>query len=303
MDLYKKVFRSKALRFRILSLLRFVPDRLMLSLQYRIKCGRKLNLESPQRYTEKIQWYKLYYRDAKMHICADKYLVREYIREKGLGYILNDLYAVFETPDMISVDGLPDKFVLKVSNGSGTNLLCTDKRQIDLKNVKKMFREYLIQSNSNAGCEWVYNDGSPVIIVEKLMEDADQPNGSLRDYKILCFNGEPEYIICVDGRYTDHYCHVVYDTKWNKQDVIIGESSAAANYERPSNLDEMLQIARTLSVDFPAVRVDLYSIEGRIYFGELTFFPWSGYMRFYPDEFDYKLGSSFVLPVQNYGVV
>ena len=295
MDLYKKVFRSKALRFRILSMLRFIPDKWMLRLQYRIKCGRKLNIYAPQRYTEKIQWYKLYYRDPLMRICADKYLVRKYIEDKGLEHILNDLYEVFTTPNDINFDKLPEKFVLKVSNGSSTNLLCTDKSQLDLQKVKRQFREYLIQSNSNAGCEWVYNDGNPVIIAEKLMEDALQPNGTLRDYKILCFNGEPEFIICVDGRYTDNYCHVVYDTNWNKQDVVIGESSAAADYECPGNFEEMLQIARTLSADFPAVRVDLYSIQGKIYFGELTYFPWSGYMRFKPDEFDFVLGEKFTL--------
>ena len=295
MDLYKKVFRSKALRFRILSMLRFIPDKWMLRLQYRIKCGRKLNIYAPQRYTEKIQWYKLYYRDPLMRICADKYLVRKYIEDKGLEHILNDLYEVFTTPNDINFDKLPEKFVLKVSNGSSTNLLCTDKSQLDLQKVKRQFREYLIQSNSNAGCEWVYNDGNPVIIAEKLMEDALQPNGTLRDYKILCFNGEPEFIICVDGRYTDNYCHVVYDTNWNKQDVVIGESSAAADYECPGNFEEMLQIARTLSADFPAVRVDLYSIQGKIYFGELTYFPWSGYMKFKPDEFDFVLGEKFTL--------
>ncbi len=303
MDFYKKIFKSKKLRFRILSMLRFVPDRLMLPLQYRIKCGRRLDMETPKRYTEKIQWYKLNYRDPLMQRCADKYLVRGYVEEKGLGHILNDLYEVFPSPDTISFDNLPDRFVLKLSNGSSTNLICSDKSGLDAKRIKRQFREYLLQSNSNAGCEWVYNDGNPVIIAEKLLVDPDQPNGALRDYKILCFNGEPEYIICVDGRYTEHYCHVVYDAQWNKQDVVIGESSAAAHYKRPDNLDEMLRIARILSADFPAVRVDLYSIKGSIYFGELTFFPWSGYMHFTPDEFDFKLGSRFVLPEKNHGEV
>ena len=127
------------------------------------------------------------------------------------------------------------------------------------------------------------------------MKDPTQPNGSLRDYKILCFNGKPTYIICVDGRYTDHYCHVVYDPAWQKQNVTIGESSSAADYAKPDTLEQMLQIAEKLSADFPAVRVDLYSIEGKIYFGELTYFPWSGYMHFTPDEFDYTLGGKFVL--------
>lgn len=277
-------------------MLRFVPDEWMLKAQYRIKCGRRLNLKSPQRYTEKIQWYKLNYRDEKMRVCADKYLVRRFIEEKGLGHILNELYAVFKTPEDICLDALPDKFVLKVSNGSSTNLICRDKSLLDLKKVQKQFREYLIQSNSNAGCEWVYNDGTPVIIAEKLMEDPEHLNTSIPDYKILCFNGKPEYIIRVGGRYTESCCHVVYDTDWNKQEVLIAGSPSVPISERPENLEQMLEIARTLCDGFPAVRVDLYSIEGRIYFGELTFFPWSGYTIFQPDSFDFTMGEKFLLP-------
>ena len=299
MDFYKKIIRSKSLRFKILNALKFVPDKLMLQIQYYIKTGHPLNLNDPERYTEKLQWYKLYYRNTCMQRCADKYLVREYIEAKGLGYILPKTYAVFQTVDEISFDSLPERFTLKVSNGSGTNLLCREKAAYDLAEVKKQFGQFLIQSGSRAGREWVYEGGQPVIVAGEYLEDPDSPGGDLRDYKILCFNGKAEYIICVDGRYTDHYCHVVYDTKWNKQDVVIGESSAAANYERPETLDEMLHIAERLAEGFPAARIDLYSIQQKVYFGEITFFPWSGYMKFTPDQFDYELGKKFVLPERN----
>ena len=295
MDFYKKIFKSKNLRFRILSALRFIPDKPMLRLQYRIKCGRPLNLKNPKRYTEKIQWYKLFYRDPVMQQCADKYQVRKYVEDHGLGHILNELYDVFETPEDIRLDHLPDQFVLKLSNGSGTNLLCRDKSELNLPEVQQKFRDYLVQSGSSAGREWVYKSDKKVIVAEKLLEDPLRPGQDLRDYKILCFNGQPEYIICVDGRYTDHYCHVVYDPQWNKQDVIIGQSSNSANYQKPETLEEMLEIARTLSRDFPAVRIDLYDIGGKILFGEMTYFPWSGYMHFQPDEFDYVLGEKFTL--------
>lgn len=282
-------------------MLRFIPDVTMLKLQYRIKCGRKLNLQEPKRYTEKIQWYKLYYRDPVMQQCADKYLVRQYVESKGLGHILNELYAVYQSPDEIHFDGLPDKFVLKLSNGSSTNLLVENKNELDLETVKRQFRDFYAQSGASAGREWVYTtEQKPVIVAEQYLLDPANENGALRDYKILCFNGEPEYIICVDGRYTDHYCHVVYDTQWNKQQVQIGESSFAAEYEKPETFEQMLQIARTLSADFPAARVDLYSIEGKIYFGEITFFPWSGYMTFQPDQFDMDLGDKFILPTPNH---
>ena len=296
LDFYKKIFKNKKLRFQILSLLRVVPDRTMLKLQYRIKCGRTLDLREPKRYTEKIQWYKLNYRDPLMQRCADKYQVRSYLEEKGLGHILNDLYAVFPDPDSLTLDHLPERCILKLSNGSSTNMLVENKADLDIDQVRQKFRDFYAQAGSNAGREWVYHGGKPVIVAEQYLTDPGNTNGSLRDYKILCFNGEPEFIICVDGRYTDDYCHVVYDTNWNKQDVVIGESSAAVDYECPGNFEEMLQIARTLSADFPAVRVDLYSIQGKIYFGELTYFPWSGYMRFKPDEFDFVLGEKFLIP-------
>ena len=271
----------------------------MLKLQYRIKCGRKLHLAEPKRYTEKIQWYKLNYRDPVMQQCADKYQVRAYVESKGLGHILNELYAVWERPEDICLDALPEQFVLKLSNGSSTNLLCEDKSALELEKVQAKFRDFFAQSGASAGREWVYQGGKSVIVAEQLLKDPANANGALRDYKILCFNGKPTYIICVDGRYTEHYCHVVYDANWKKQDVTIGESSSAADYAKPDTLEQMLQIAEKLSADFPAVRVDLYSIEGKIYFGELTYFPWSGYMRFTPDSFDETLGDAFVLPEKN----
>lgn len=288
------------MRFKILSMLRFIPDKPMLKLQYRIKNGRKLNLENPERYTEKIQWYKLFYRDPVMQQCADKYLVREYVKSKGLENILNELYDVFEKPEDISLDNLPEEFVLKLSNGSSTNYICEDKGKANIDEIKTMFKNFKNQSGASAGREWVYaSDEEPVIVAEKFLKDPSNENGALRDYKILCFGGTPEYIICVDGRHTDHYCHVVYDAEWNKQDVVIGESSAAANYEKPKNFCEMLEIAKKLSEDFPAARVDLYNIGGKIIFGEITYFPWSGYMKFEPDSFDLEMGEKFILPEKN----
>lgn len=301
MDFYKKIFKSKKTRFLILSALRFIPDKSMLRLQYRIKSGRKLDLVQPRRYTEKLQWFKLYYRDPLMQQCADKYQVRKYIESKGLGHILNEVYAVYPSAEEISLEGLPEEFVLKLSNGSSTNLIVKDRSQAELGEVKKRFRAFYAQSRTSAGREWVYHTGEkPVVIAERYLRDSTQADGSLRDYKILCFGGKPEYIICVDGRGTDHYCHVVYDTHWNKVPVVIGHSSADQDIPKPERLGEMLAIARRLSEDFPAARVDLYHLDGQIVFGEITFFPWSGYMEFQPDSFDLELGEKFVLPEKNH---
>ena len=300
MNFYKKIIRSQKLRFKILSALRFVPDETMVKLQYRIKTGRKLNLKNPERYSEKLQWYKLYYRDPVMMQCADKYTVRKFIQSKGLESILNELYEKFDSPEEISFDSLPGRFVMKLSNGSGTNLFCTDKKMLDLEKVKEEFRSFYARSNASAGREWVYHTGEkPVIIAEKFLEDPEQ-KGGIYDYKFLCFGGVPQYVVCDVDRFSDHRRNI-YDMDWN--DLRIGSDCKCNDVAltRPTKLDEMAAIAGKLAEGFPAVRVDLYVVKDKIYFGELTFFPWSGYVVFDPDQFDFDAGEKFVLPKANYG--
>lgn len=299
MNFYKKIIRSRKLRFQVLRLLRFIPDKPTLQWQYRMKLGRKLNLKDPKRYTEKLQWMKLYYRDPVMQQCADKYTVREYVESKGLGHILNELYAVFQSPEEITLDSLPNTFVMKLSNGSATNLICTDKSQLNVEDVRRQFRDFYAQSGTSAGREWVYaTDKKPVVIAEELLVDDTQRDDSLCDYKIMCFSGEPYCIICHYDRIVDHRSNI-YDTDWNDLHIT-GNYPQGDGVDRPENLEEMLEIARILSKDFPAVRVDLYSIKGKTYFGELTFFHASGYIRYTPDSFDFELGERFVLPERNH---
>lgn len=296
MDRYKKIIKSKKLRFRIIKLFSHIPDKTMLKVQYRIKLKRHLNLDNPQRFTEKIQWYKLHYKDPLMAKCADKYLVREYVESKGLGSMLNELYAVFDSPDKIDISALPDEFVLKLSNGSGTNLICRDKSALDNESVRKKFKDFVEQSATLAGREWVYGKYPPVIIAEKLLKDPLYKDGVPTDYKIFCFNGKPEYISCVLGRYTGRSNHLYYNTKWEKINVVTEDGDIEKDAPKPENLDKMLTVAACLSADFPFARIDLYSLEGKIYFGEITFYPWSGYMVCNPDSFDFELGKHFELP-------
>ena len=293
MDEYKKILKNKHLRYGILSFLQFVPDKLMLKLQYRIKFKRKLNLKSPKRFTEKIQWYKLYYKNNIMPQCSDKYMVREYIKAKGMENILIDLYCVYDRPEDIKLDDLPDKFVMKLSNGSGTNLLCRDKGNLDEKNVIKEFKAFVFKAKANLGREWPYTKVVPRIVVERLLEDETHINNAINDYKIFCYDGKPEYIICISDRYSDQCNHLIYDTDWNKVRVASENARIEEDSPKPENLDQMLEIAAKLSEDFPFARIDLYSLEGKVYFGEITFYPWSGYMEFEPDEFDFVLGEKF----------
>lgn len=294
MNGYKK-FVPKKLRFQILKALSFVPDKQMVQIQYRIKTGRKLDLKNPKRYTEKIQWYKLYYRNEKMPMCVDKYRVREYIHSKNLDEILVQLYAVYDRPEEINIETLPDKFILKTSDGSGTNIICRDKSQLSNDKIRAQVNSFIKQSSASAGREWAYSHGNGKIIVEQLLEDPSTSDGSINDYKFLCFNGKPEYIVLDIDRFTNHRRNM-YDTAWNDLHVASDCPCSDEDFQPPENLPDMLMVAETLSKDFPAVRVDLYSIQGKIYFGELTFFPWSGYVLYDPDSFDFKMGEKFILP-------
>ncbi len=295
MDEYKKLLKSKELRYGILYALRFVPDKTMLQLQYWVKFRRKLELKNPRRFTEKIQWYKLYYKNDIMPVCSDKYAVREYIRSKGLEHILVDLYKVYEKPEDICLADLPNKFVLKLSNGSGTNLLCRDKSRLDENQVRKDFKGYLMKVNANLGREWPYMKAKPVIVAEQLLEDDSHINNAVNDYKIFCYDGKPECVICISDRYSDRCNHLVYDTNWNKVHVVSEGARVEEDAPRPDNLQEMLDVAAKLSAEFPFARIDLYSVAGKVYFGEITFYPWSGYMEFEPEEFDFVLGEKFNL--------
>lgn len=300
MNLYKKIM-SKKMRFALLRFLKFVPDEPMIRFQYWMKHHRFLNLNDPQRYTEKLQWYKLYYRNELMPICVDKYQVRRYIESKGLSDILVELYGAYDKAEDIPFDNLPEKFVLKTSNGSGTNIICKNKSKLSRNEVIEKVNRFLKQSSASAGREWAYAQGTPKIIIEELLEDSTTSDGSISDYKHLCFNGKPEYIVLDVDRFTKHKRNI-YDINWS--DLHVASDcpciEEGRKIEKPANYERMIEIAKILSEDFPAVRVDLYNINGRIYFGELTFFPWSGYVQFTPDSFDFDMGKKFLLPKRNH---
>lgn len=292
---YKRLIPNQELRLKILGLTDFIPDKTMVMLQYWIKTGRKLNLKKPKRFTEKLQWYKLYHRDPLMTKCADKYGVREYVTSKGYEDILVPLYNVYDSVEEIDFKKLPNKFVLKTTNGSHTNLFCEDKSKLDVEKTRNLLHDWLTKRTSKAGREWPYYGISPRIICEKYL-DKDK-NNDLVDYKFICFNGQVSCLFVNAERFSDDvmkfgiysrgFQHMPYKRK--------GLSDTDSSVKKPINYDKMLEIAEALSKDFPHVRVDLYNIDGQIYFGEMTFFHGSGYIDFEPDEFDYILGEQFEL--------
>ena len=292
---YKKLFVSQYLRFFILRLLRFISDKEMLKLQYRIKLCRKLNLDNPKRFTDKIQCYKMFYRSSLLGKCVDKFLVREYIKSKGLSNILNLLYGVYDEVSDINFDKLPSSFVVKTTDGSGGEnvLICKNKDDLNIEHVKETLVSWKDKKNINAGREWAYTQiKKSRYIIEKLLINKENPEAGISDYKIFCFNGKPYCIVYDIDRYIGHKRNF-YDINWNCLHVSSDCPEFIDDMSKPEGLNEMLEVAKILSSDFPFVRVDLYYVNHRIYFGELTFYPWSGYVQFTPDKFDFDLGDQF----------
>ena len=295
---YKNIIKNQKTRFFILRILSFVPDSIMLKWQYRIKMNRKLNLENPQRFTEKIQWYKAYYRNSVMGQCVDKYEVRQYLESKGLTSILNTLYGVYDRANDIDFEMLPNQFVIKSTDGGGGEniIICRDKSTINIEKIRCVLNRWKNKKNINAGREWAYTHITKSrFVVEKYLENEENPQAGISDYKIFCFNGKPYCFVYDTDRYIGHKRNF-YDIDWNFLDVSSDCSSFKDSIAKPHGLKEMLNIAELLSKDFPFVRVDFYYLKGQVYFGELTFYPWSGYVQFNPDSFDFVLGAQFILP-------
>lgn len=297
---YKKIIKSRNVRMAILKALSFIPDKQMLQLQYRIKMGKKLNLKNPSRFTEKLQWYKLYYKNPLMVQCADKYDVRQYVEDKGLGNILNECYGVYDRVEDIDFDKLPNQFVLKDTLGGGGNavIVVKDKKIADLKTIKAQMQKW-VQTPivRDGGREWPYYAGKKHrIIIEKFIE-SNESEGGLIDYKFFCFDGKTAVVYGVADRKPGIEAGIgIFDRDFKKLPYERVGEPLTRILPKPDNYEELLQIAEQLAEDFPHVRVDMYNQDGHIVFGELTFYNASGYMKYNPDDLDFELGEKFILP-------
>jgi hypothetical protein len=224
-----------------------------------------------------------------MTICADKYAVRDYISKKIGDCFLNELYGVYTTVDDIDLSSLPKSFVLKPSHTSGNIIICKNKDALNWKKESRKMREWLKDNLYYFTGEWCYKDIPPRIICERLLDD------SIVDYKIMCFNGEPKCsFICFDRQ--DRLKINIYDLKWKRLPVTRKHPTTDFDMPKPKNYKLMLEISRKLSKDFPFVRVDFYEVNGKLYFGELTFFPGNGMEQFFPSEWDSIFGGYIELP-------
>ena len=279
------------------SLLHFImPDKWMSQIYSRAVLKKKVDLDNPKTFNEKIQWCKLHYYPKVPLIvqCSDKYAVRRFIEMKGYAHTLTPLIGVWDNAKDINWGDLPEKFVLKCNHNSGTGMcICKDKSKLDIEKTKRGLKRGLRQDYHLHGREWIYKDIKRRIIAEKFMEDAS--GEGLKDYKVMCFDGEPAIIQIHSGRFTDHRVDW-YDTQWNLLDAWMVVPPSGVAVDKPPFLDELLEVSRKLSAGIPQLRVDWYYTNGQLYFGELTFFNASGLAPFSPEEWDRKLGDMIQLP-------
>lgn len=293
---YRNIIKSRELRIKILTLLDWVPDSVMLRLQYWLQTGRRLDLKNPKRFTEKLQLYKMKYRNKNMLRCTDKYEIRGFIEEKGLSDILIPIVGIYNSVEEIHYSSLPQQFVAKTTDGGGGNqvFICKDKDKISEQYFFDKLNAWMnMPKSKQSGREWAYENHYPRrILIEKMIGNGKD---DLIDYKFICFNGKVSYVYGITDRHVGVSAQFgIYDSNFNKLNVDrCDERHQEKILSKPKNYDKMKLVAEQLSKEFPHVRVDLYNINGDIYFGELTFYDGSGYMSFNPDSFDEELGRNF----------
>lgn len=268
---------------------------------YRKIMGKKLNLIEPRDLNEKIQWLKLYSDTSKWPDLADKYKVRDYVEKCGLGYMLNDLYAVWQYPEDINFEVLPNQFVLKTNNGSGDAIVVKDKSTIDVDLIKKKLRKDLDRHFGVLSAEPHYLKINPLIICEKYLKESCLLSSSLIDYKFYCNFGKVlALMVCFDRTIGVHAEKVIYDIEtWTpRYEYLKSEyksNSSMKTIPKPKSLSEMLDAASILSKEFPLVRVDFYEIDDKPIFGEITFTSDAGCIKYLTEEFLLEIGEKVVL--------
>lgn len=287
---------SYRMEAKILSLLSpFLPDRFYLKRMFRHRVGYPLNLKTPRTFNEKLQWLKLNNRNPEYTRMVDKIAAKDFVESIiGKKYIIPTI-AVSDRVEDIDFSMLPEKFVLKCSHDSGGVIVCRDKANFDAENAKRTLSQKLRHSYYLNGREYPYKNVPPRILIEQYIDD-DSEYG-LRDYKLLCYNGVCKNLYVCTGRSTKEPHFDFFDNKWNHLPLECHGPNADTCPRRPENLDEMIAVAERIArvIKSPFVRIDLYNVAGKIYFGEITFFSFNGMEPFKPVEWDYKFGDMIQL--------
>ncbi len=272
-----------------------LSDKMYLKLMYRARLGKKLNLENPKTFNEKLQWLKLYNRKPEFTIMVDKYEVKKYVADLiGDEYVIPTL-GVWDRFEDIDFDTLPNSFVLKCTHDSGGLVICKDKSQLDLAAAKSKIERSLKRNYYKYGREWPYKNVKPRIIAEEYMEDVNSKE-SLNVYKIMTFSGEPKIIQTIQNDKKSNETIDYFDTNWNLLDLRQNFPNSEIKLSKPEKLEEMLSLARLMGEGFSFLRIDFYEVNGKVYFSEFTFYSDSGTAKFNPCEWDEKLGDYIKLP-------
>lgn len=266
---------------------RSISDEFIVNGKFFRAFGRHIDFYNPKTFNEKLQIQKLYVRNPKMTNLADKYKVREYIKEKGHEKILNELIGVYERPEDIDFKVLPNQFVIKCNHSWATNIICRDKKMLDEQEVILNLKEWMSNNHYHKLREWCYKGITPKIIIERYIQ------APLKDYKFFCFSGEPLYIQ-VDSERSDTHILDIYDVDWNRLECKKGHNNRSEVPEtKPAFFNDMFQIAKDLSSGFNFCRVDFLVNPEGFYFAEITFYPGGGYSAFEPEDFDDLFGQHF----------
>ncbi len=273
-------------------LLNWMPDKQFLKLHYYSWSGKKFNLENPQTFNEKLQWLKLYDRKPKYTQMVDKYEVRKYVAETIGEEYLVPLLGIYNSANEIDFDMLPNQFVLKCTHDSGSFIKCVDKTELNIEKTKEKLSRCLRRNYYYTAREWPYKNVKPRIICEILLDS------NIFHYKICCFNGHPKFLYIGQGLVSDHSLMVDYmDLNWNKMPF---RRTDFNNFDRvirrPDHFEEMLTLAEKLCKGFMFARIDLYEVDNKVFFSEITLTPMGGYNPFEPESYDELIGSWLVLP-------
>lgn len=298
MNKYLRFIKDKKYRFNILvsrGFYKTMPDEKFLAKKFKYAFGRKINLDNPKTFNEKLQWIKLYDRKPIYTTLVDKYAVKKYVADIiGDEYIIPTL-GVWDRFEDIDFDSLPEQFVLKCNHNSGGLVICKNKKNLDYEASRARINASLKKNYYYSAREWPYKDVRPCILAEKYMEDAGRD--FLPVYKIFCFGGNPHIIQTIQNDKQPNESIDYFDTDWNLLNLKQNYPNSEAPLPKPKKLDEMLELAKKLAGNAPPfIRVDFYEVNGKLYFSEFTFFSDAGFAKFDPPEWDIKLGELIKLP-------
>jgi len=274
------------------------PPISIIQYEFRKAFGRELNISSPVSFNEKQNWMKLFWYDERAPICCNKFFVRQFVLSKGLGFILNELYAVYDSHEDIDGKGLTFPCVIKTTHDSGGHMIiCKSYEESDWILIRKKIRRWNSIDYCFASGEWPYHTTQKKIICEKYLKSLDCTMPI--DFKFFCFNGKPEFIMVpskVEHSLKDSERRDFYDLSWNKLPIEWAHPTSMLNIPKPICLDDMIQYSSILSEGFPFVRVDFYNVGSIVIFGEMTFFHGGGLSNFVPESIDISLGNKINLP-------